>query len=413
MCVDFIKKNYCNVDYYNKKLGKTIINWADGIEKILHKIPLLEKDELVTDSLKIMPYEYVSGLYMKNYIETFTSGSTGKCLKIYWKKEDYIKSMLSLWLYRKHYYGIEVVDRSCQFFNISQIGGSERETIREGNKLLFCKNNLNDFRLKDIYREMLDFQPKWLYLQPCIAELLYIIKRKYNLPEIESLYYIELTGEMCDSNLKNKLKQEFKCRVANQYGANEVNSIAYECPEGTLHIMENNVLVEILDEDGNILGDDKEGNIYITTKHNNVMPFIRYGIGDVGSIGQKICNCGNKAKALNLRAGRKNDWIFLDNGDKVNAYVFVRAIDVINILLEDCIIQYQIIQIDINSFEVKLVLDEEVNETILEEYFIANIGQEELKKANYRFVFYDKLIPEINGKKSFFKSLLKNERSKY
>ena len=30
--------------------------------------------------------------------------------------------------------------------------------------------------------------------------------------------------------------------------------------------------------------EDEAGNIYVTTCHNHVMPFIRYGIGDIGSL---------------------------------------------------------------------------------------------------------------------------------
>lgn len=40
----------------------------------------------------------------------------------------------------------------------------------------------------------------------------------------------------------------FNCKVASQYGCYEVNSIAYECPFHKLHVMTENVYVEIVED---------------------------------------------------------------------------------------------------------------------------------------------------------------------
>lgn len=56
----------------------------------------MEKNDLVGDALKIMPPEYVPLLYQGKLLRNDTSGSTGKCLEVYWKKEDYMRSMFSL-----------------------------------------------------------------------------------------------------------------------------------------------------------------------------------------------------------------------------------------------------------------------------------------------------------------------------
>lgn len=39
-------------------------------------------------------------------------------------------------------------------------------------------------------------------------------------------------------------KEHFNCQIANQYGANAFNIIAYECPHGHMNILESNVYVE-------------------------------------------------------------------------------------------------------------------------------------------------------------------------
>ena len=83
----------------------------------------------------------------------------------------------------------------------------------------------------------------------------------------------------------------FNCKVASQYGCYEVNSIAYECPFHKLHVMTENVYVEIVEDN----------QICITSKHNRVMPFVRYKVGDRGRLcTDKNCSCGSQEPILEL-----------------------------------------------------------------------------------------------------------------
>ena len=92
----------------------------------------------------------------------------------------------------------------------------------------------------------------------------------------------------------------FNCKVASQYGCYEVNSIAYECPFHKLHVMTENVYVEIVEDN----------QICITSKHNRVMPFVRYKVGDRGRLcTDKNCSCGSQEPILELEMARDNDLI--------------------------------------------------------------------------------------------------------
>lgn len=134
--------------------------------------------------------------------------------------------------------------------------------------------------------------------QSDIAVLLaeYITKNK--LDKIESLKYIEFTGERLFDNVREKIKKAFDCAVANQYGCYEANSIAYECPFGKMHCMESNIYVEIINKEGEAVNNQK-GDIVITTLCNHTMSFNRYKIGDKGILRPDyICECGNKEKIV-------------------------------------------------------------------------------------------------------------------
>ena len=314
-----------------------------------------------------------------------------------------MRSMFSLWFYRKKFYGIQPWHKRCRFYTMAVPGEKEPLSRVEENALTFSKNNLTEQRMVEIYCEMLEFEPVWMILQPSVAELLCMVKAQYELPEISSLRYIEMTGEELTDKLRERLRDAFHCQVANQYGANEVNSIAYECPKGHLHCMEDNVKVEILDDEGNAVEDGTTGNIYVTTLHNHAMPFNHYGIGDVGRLEKNTCDCGHKGKILHLESGRKATWVQLEDGSRITPYVFVRAIDCLNVQYDNCIWQFQIIQEDFDRFTIHLVVDEKIPE--LCEKFVQYIGDERLKKASYEFVFSKGLFPDLTGKRSYFKPM--------
>ncbi len=86
--------------------------------------------------------------------------------------------------------------------------------------------------------------------------------------------------------------------MASYYGANEFHSIAYECPYGNMHLMSGNVYVEVLNDNKECVAGE-EGEVYVTSLTNSVMPLIRYQIGDRGKIeAGKKCMCGNHSPVI-------------------------------------------------------------------------------------------------------------------
>lgn len=86
----------------HKNIGNRNIEFSD--------LPLLEKNEIIEDSLNLVAPRYLPLLYRDELLRYDTSGSTGKILEVYWRKKDYMRSMFSLWFYRKRFYGINTWD---------------------------------------------------------------------------------------------------------------------------------------------------------------------------------------------------------------------------------------------------------------------------------------------------------------
>lgn len=376
-------------------------------EKMHTKDTIIDK-KMIDDIGEFMSVKY---LHTKNkdIIKLETSGSTGKCMDIFWDKCDYNESLLSLWFYRYKYYNIKTDDRFCYFYSV----GNTLDTIEDKvfyeeteKSMGFSKSNLTDNRIYEISIMIKKYNPTWMTLQPSIAILLAECFRKHKLGKIVGLRYIELTGEMLLESVRKEIEDVFECKVANQYGCIEANSIAYECPYGNMHCMEDNIYVEIIDEKGeNISDSNLEGNIVITTLNSHVMPFIRYKTGDIGIIeNDKKCKCGNCGPVLKLTSGRVSDFAIMKDGSKVSSYVFVRAVGLVNRQYENVIRQFRVIQKDFDYFVVLFALDEDVVGTVVgerevEDSFLESINDERLYDTEFEFEYYEELTLEEGERK--------------
>lgn len=403
---EFILSVYQRVSFYSEKIEECrySINKID-LSTDWEKLPLVTKDDVLRNYQGMLMPECIPRLYRGELFSVFTSGYTGHCMQVYWSVEDCKKSLLPLWVYRKKDFSISPQDRHCYFYSDKVYSGKQQKSEQIKNQLGFSKINLTENRLKEIYYQMLEFEPVWLILQPVIAVLLHTIKKKYNLPNIKTLSYIEMTGEMLSKELREKLERTFHCRVANQYGIQEANSIAYECSNGNLHCMDENVMVEILDEHGVKVGEGVEGDIYITSLRNRVMPFIRYRTGDRGYISKQACTCGRTGSVLHLTDARVTQWIRTRCGRKINPYVLLRTIEITNRKLGYVIMQFQVIQKDYDKFLYKLVLEEKDFQYEVKKVILNNVCETELQGSCFLFEFCDCIFPEEKtGKLSWFVS---------
>lgn len=332
-------------------------------------IPVLTKDEIQSDSESFFSSEYLVGGNREDILHGRTSGSTGRYMDLYCHRNDNTKSLLTVWLYRKKYYGITPADKMCYFFTSSNIGyrdGIEYESETTGNIKGFSKNNLTHDRMIEIYREIEEFDPVWMFIQPSMAVLLCDAAKETGI-KLENLRYIEFTGEMLTDSVRKRTEETFGCRCANHYGCNEVNTIAFECPYGNMHTASNMVYVETLDDSDCRTMYGEEGRIIVTSVANRVMPYIRYDTGDRGVLRDDIkCKCG-------------------------------------------C--QFSIVQTDYDRFDVKMAVDDEiyemgVDEEAIEERFMRNVIHPGMENAEYRFEFCNQIFQEEGRKVLWFRKAM-------
>lgn len=416
-----IVKHVCSkVPFYIKYAEEHELDINNVSIDDFNKLPLVTKDMVMDNPKEFTSSDCNRYLYKKNLTVRRTSGSTGRYLKVYWNAHDDVRSLLGLWYRRKKFFNIVPSDKYCFFYTTdyayNRFVAEYKDTIYIVDKLLgFSKINLTPERIYDIYLQMKQFQPVWIMMQPSIAMLLAEVIRKQDLGRIDSLRYIELTGEYLTTVARDEISETFQCEVANQYGCNEVNSIASDCTKHRLHVQNSGIYVEIL-KDGEPVKNGEEGDIYITSFHNHAMPFVRYKIGERGILHDaSCCDCGNTALVLELLNGRESSTIITRQGNRIPAYIFLRPVEYINEKLGNIIRQFQVVQNGIDDFTVYIVLKKSYanwNDEI-KNVFVREIRDDALKDAQWNFVFRDVLIPEnTTGKLSYFVCACKGEESR-
>jgi phenylacetate-CoA ligase len=124
------------------------------------------------------------------------------------------------------------------------------------------------------------------------------------------------TAEVLLASQREMIESQFGCKVFDQYGCGEIESIAYECEaHDGYHVVDEHVIVEVIGKDGKSVNTGETGSLIITDLDNYVMPFIRYMNGDSAVLSdQSQCSCGRNLSRLVRIMGREADVIFTPDG---------------------------------------------------------------------------------------------------
>lgn len=163
-----------------------------------------------------------------------------------------------------------------------------------------------------------------------------------------------VTSEMLFENDKKLMKRVFGVPIINEYGASELDLIAFENPEGFWQLNSETLFVEILDDDDTILPHGETGRVVITSLYNKAHPFIRYDIGDIGIISKESTF---KRPILEKLIGRTNDIAILPSGKKAAGLTFYY---ITKSIIEDDgnVKEFVIEQVRVDHFNIKYVSEE-------------------------------------------------------
>ena len=115
-----------------------------------------------------------------------------------------------------------------------------------------------------------------------------------------------VSGDACPKGVMEELETVLGSKLYPHYGSRECGlggAVTCEAFEG-MHLRENHIIPEIIDEAGNVLPDGAYGELVITTIGLEAMPLIRYRTGDVTRL-LPPCACGGVTKRIDTVSRRE------------------------------------------------------------------------------------------------------------
>ena len=312
--VDFALKT----PFYKHRLEKAGVRSGDDIKNLdsLKLIPFTTKDDLREC--------YPKGLLAVSLDEVVrihtSSGTTGVPTVIYHTKED-----LDHWT--------ELVARS-----IVATGASKRDILQNmmtygmftgGLGLHYGAERvgmtiipMGGGNTKRQLQIMKDFRTTVVHVTPS-----YMLHIQTQLKDNDislsdlALKKVYLGAEPYSENTRKKIEDLMAVDAYNSYGLSEMNGpgVSFECVyKNGMHTWEDTYIMEIMDPStGEILEDEKEGEVVLTNITRRATPLLRYRTRDLAFIHKGQCRCGRTHRRLSRIIGRTDDMLIV-NG--VNVY---------------------------------------------------------------------------------------------
>ena len=349
-----------NVSYYREFLDtydeKSFKNFD------IKSLPILTKDILRNKFNELKSDD----LHSRDWMINSSGGSTGEPVKIiqdtyYSYHSEARKNICFQWA------GLKTGD------NLIKLWGSERDILGTNRLLDKIKNFLKNEIILNAFILSHPIMKKFIKIfnssKPSVI-LAYVnaIYELSNFAKNEDIKVSHQKSVISTSGvlypfLRKEIEMIFGCEVYDQYGSREVSCIASECEyHNGLHISEETIILEIVDENGNECPVGVEGDVLVTSLVNYAMPIMRYKIGDRAIMERGFCKCGRFHKRLKNVVGRSMDNFKLRDGTIIPSEYFIHFIGVV--LNRGILKKIQIIQKSYDVIDLHVVYS---NEEILSE----------------------------------------------
>jgi phenylacetate-CoA ligase len=315
----------------------------------IRRIPPLVRKQVIHDRLEIVDARYRRSIaaaeqapearhltfslaVFRRYalVKDSSSGSTGTPTVFY---DDGSTAALS-WVHElrlKQWYGLAPGVKEARMSAISSDykAGSKLPSAREllWNQMILPGYFLSDREYELSLRKIRKFRPRVLwgptYALTGLAQ--YVQRTSGDISRCRPDLVISRAAPLFEHE-KRLLKEVFGCPVTNIYGTREVGHVAMICPHGTMHVNQENYLIEI---EGTGVNQENTGpgRILITPLFETPMPFIRYQIGDLAEMGGSDCPCGRSLIALKKILGRIGDLFKTKDGRLIYPNVWLLAFE--------------------------------------------------------------------------------------
>lgn len=379
---------------YYRQLFKTANIDIENITSIdvLAAIPLLDK-KIIREN-----FEAIKHKNAKNLIPYRTGGSTGEPLHLLVSKMRIAHDVAAKWRATR-WWSVDIGDKELVVWGAG-IECQKQSWLRNMRdkmmrSYLIPAKNLTHQEMDKIIHFVRDYKPKMVFGYPSILGYIGKYSQQINQPLNHlGIKVAFVTSEVLDEAQKQTIQKTFGCAVANGYGGRDAGFIAHSCPVGNMHITAEDMIVEIIDENGKVVPPGHLGEVVVTHLASHGFPFIRYRTGDLAVYDETPCSCHRGLPILKDIVGRKSDLIYAFNGAAVHRAEIVKPITAFK-----KIERFQFVQKTLTLSTLKIkgqVLDKDETTKLISDLKIL-LGQELDLKIDY----VDDLLFEKSGKYKF------------
>lgn len=347
---DFIRKSVKHVPYYQQLFSTLKLKPEDVSNRIaLQKLPFLDKNTIRENFANFKADD-------AGHTSPFTTGgSSGSPLTFLLGNERVSHDVAEKWRATR-WWDVDIGDKEIVAWG-SPIELGAQDKVRILRDKLFRSTlipafDMTEAKLLHFIEQIKAINPKMLFGYPSVFSLIAktAIKHKIDLTKL-GIKVVFVTSERLYPYQREIIESTFNAPVANGYGGRDAGFIAHECPEGNMHISAEDIVVEIIDSNGNVLPDGEQGEIVVTHLATSDFPFIRYRTGDIGALDTNSCACGRGLPVLKDIEGRSTDFVVAEDG------TMMHGLALIYILRElDGIEEFKVIQETKLNTRVQIVL---------------------------------------------------------
>jgi len=295
------------------------VTGANAFE-VLARLPLVTKVDLQQHLGALSARDFHGPVTRKT-----TGGSTGQAVTLLKDRKGLGCEMAATWR-GYEWAGLHRGDRGARWWGRGHSARRRwRSTLadRAMNRRTFSAFAFTEEDLESYWQSCLRARPAFFYGYTSMLEAFarFVASRAYDGRAL-GLTAIVSTSEVLTAPIRSLLQSTFGCVVQNEYGCGEVGPVAYECEQGSLHVAAENLVVEILREDGTPAPVGESGEVVVTDLNNFAMPLLRYRLGDFAEYSPN-CACTRGLPVLGRVRGRAYDIVRTPRGRRYHGEFFM------------------------------------------------------------------------------------------
>lgn len=403
----FSNKSASQIDVEHKRRLMIFLNGSVNASKwygsfksyqSLSDFPVLNKKDIVGS------LNSIATVSEKKAVMSLTGGTTGASMKVLYTKENMQERHALLDFFRSQY-GYKL-GKKCAWFSGKNI--VTEKNLRKGicyrddyiNKIRFFSTfHITENNFDVYWTAFCKFAPEFMVGFPSSVYELCSMAAARGLKLENTVKAFFPTAETLLPIHREVIGSVLGCKIADQYASSEGAPFILECPQGGLHIHPLTGVFEVVDEN---MQPAREGEILVTSFTTEGTPLIRYRIGDRIKLASedKVCACGSFFPLVEKIEGRSTDYILSPTHGKVNLGNISNSTKGV-----EGIIQFQVIQEELESVRVLVVASSEFNDQE-EHKFKAALAERFGPELVISLQVVSEIPKEKSGKFRFVKNLI-------